>query len=289
MKKIIFILILALPLFAYGQQTYNFPVRKTDRLRVPGRLVTDSAIQVGDSVITPDAISRWQHPDWNNVQGKPVIPTNNNQLANGANYAPIDSVKQAIQDSLRNKVVGNVSDSSSIDSLIGSYGFLPAEDTTGKWLPAGAFIPTDNSQISNGENYLHSNDTTGKWMPSGAFIPTDNSQIGNGAGYITEVPTVSINLQSGTTYTLVLSDRNKLISAGNAGAITITVPPNSAAAFPVGTVVYIQQAAAGQVTAVAGAGVTVNSPGTLKTRLQYSICGLIKTGADTWIWFGDYE
>ena len=38
---------------------------------------------------------------------------------------------------------------------------------------------------------------------------------------------VAINAQTGTTYTTVLTDDGKLITASNAASIALTIPPNS--------------------------------------------------------------
>jgi hypothetical protein len=99
---------------------------------------------------------------------------------------------------------------------------------------------------------------------------------------------ITANAQSGTTYTLVLSDAGKVIECSNAGAITLTVPTNASVAFPVGTVIEVWQAGAGQVTVAAAGGVTLRSPGGLvSTRVQYSALSLRKQATDTWVISGD--
>ena len=100
---------------------------------------------------------------------------------------------------------------------------------------------------------------------------------------------VTTNAQTGTAYTLVLTDKGKLVSCTNAAAITVTVPPNSEVAFATGSIVYVGQAGAGQVTVAAGAGVTINKATSLKTRALYSMLALIKTGTDAWWLTGDQE
>jgi hypothetical protein len=85
----------------------------------------------------------------------------------------------------------------------------------------------------------------------------------------------------------VLADRGKEVECTNAAAITVTVPPNSSVAFPTGSIVYVSQGGAGQVTVAAGAGVTLKKPGTLKTRVQESVLALHKVGTDTWRVMGD--
>jgi len=98
---------------------------------------------------------------------------------------------------------------------------------------------------------------------------------------------VAINAQTGTTYTTVLTDASKLVTLNNASAITLTIPPNSSVAYPVGTKIDLLQIGAGQVTVAGGSGVTVNSTPTLKLRTQYSGATCIQYAADTWILAGD--
>jgi hypothetical protein len=95
------------------------------------------------------------------------------------------------------------------------------------------------------------------------------------------------NAQTGTTYTLVLADEQKLVECANAAAIALTVPPNSSVAFPVGTQVHVAQTGAGQITVTPGAGVTINATPGLKTRAQWSTVTLIKRATDTWLAIGD--
>jgi hypothetical protein len=95
------------------------------------------------------------------------------------------------------------------------------------------------------------------------------------------------NAQTGTTYTLVLTDVAKVVSLTNASAITLTIPTNASVAFPTGTQILLYQGGAGQVT-VGGAGVTIRSNGTkLKMNGQYSVCGLLKVNTDEWVFFGN--
>jgi hypothetical protein len=97
----------------------------------------------------------------------------------------------------------------------------------------------------------------------------------------------AINTQT-VSYTLVLGDAGKVVEMNAAGALNLTVPPNSSVAFPLSTWIDVSQFGAGQVTIVAGAGVTLRSAGgLLKTRLQYSGLTLVKRGTDEWYVFGD--
>jgi hypothetical protein len=105
---------------------------------------------------------------------------------------------------------------------------------------------------------------------------------------------LSINSQTGTTYTFVLADGNdKLVTASNASAQTYSIPTNASVAFPVGTVINIIAIGAGQVTiqAVTSGTTTVLSNGATaaapKLRVQYSAASCIKVATDTWYVVGD--
>lgn len=90
------------------------------------------------------------------------------------------------------------------------------------------------------------------------------------------------------SYILVLTDANKLVEMNVVGANTLTVPPNSSVAFPIGTQIMLSEYGAGQTTVTAGLGVTINSAGAkLKLASQYSGASLTKIAADEWYIFGD--
>jgi hypothetical protein len=95
------------------------------------------------------------------------------------------------------------------------------------------------------------------------------------------------NIQTNTTYTLVRADMGKMVDQSNAAAITTTIPLNSSVAFPIGTVINIFQAGAGQITVVGAGGVTLRAPGGAKTRVQYSVISLWKRNTDEWVLSGD--
>jgi|LakMenEpi03Aug12_release.lakeMendotaPanAssembly.Ray.scaffolds.fasta_scaffold173221_2 hypothetical protein len=98
---------------------------------------------------------------------------------------------------------------------------------------------------------------------------------------------LTINAQTGTTYTLALSDAHDLVTLSNASAISLTVPTNASVAFDIGDQVNIVQLGAGQVT-VGGAGVTLRSQGSkLKLNGQYSAATLIKINSDEWVLVGN--
>ena len=120
----------------------------------------------------------------------------------------------------------------------------------------------------------------------------------DGTGWEPQAPAsgaagVDINAQTGTTYTLALADANKLVTLNNGAAITLTVPTNATVAFPVGTVIALQQLGAGAVDVVGDTGVTINGvdPGSESlTDAQYlTTAALTKHATDTWTLTGAVE
>jgi len=100
---------------------------------------------------------------------------------------------------------------------------------------------------------------------------------------VEDIEEVSINEQTGTSYTLVLADKSKLVDCANASAITLTVPPNSSVAFPIGSKIAVRQSDDGAITLTPGSGVTLQSQDSaLATNGQYAMCVLIKVDTDTW-------
>ena len=108
-------------------------------------------------------------------------------------------------------------------------------------------------------------------------LQTDKADLGEG----------EINAQTGTAYTLVLTDKGKLVTMSNASANTLTVPPNSSVAFPTGSEVHWAQIGAGTTTIVAGSGVTISALDAVLTSLgQYAGGTLKKTATNTWLALG---
>lgn len=88
------------------------------------------------------------------------------------------------------------------------------------------------------------------------------------------------------SYTLVLGDAQDVVEMNVATANTLTIPPNSSVAFPIGTSILVVQTGAGQTTITAGAGVTVNSYLGLKIVGRWAGCTLIKRAENTWVAVG---
>lgn len=168
--------------------------------------------------------------------------------------------------------------------------------------PSAATTPYGALYVCTTHNLIYQN-VAGTWgtyaslLPAGSSLPTGgtagqalikNSGTDYDASFATLTATKTINAQTGTSYTLVLGDaaRNAFLTMSNAGASTLTVPPNSSVAFPVGSEIEGAQLGAGQVTLTPGSGVTINATPGLKIAAQYGTFGLLKTATDTWLAYG---
>lgn len=99
--------------------------------------------------------------------------------------------------------------------------------------------------------------------------------------------TLSFNAQTGTTYTLVASDVDKLVTTSNASAVTVTIPPN---VFVAGNQIHVQSIGVGQTT-ISGGSVTITSTGATssapKLRARYSAATIICTASNVFTVLGD--
>jgi len=134
---------------------------------------------------------------------------------------------------------------------------------------AAVFYPVFNSSTSGQLS-------TASIASSGlTFNPNTNNLVV--AGVVNSLTTENL---VGTSYTLALTDRNRLVTmSAGASAATFTVPPNSSVAFPVGTVIWLQHIGTGAVDIVAGAGVTLHNTGNFA---QYEVIAIIKRLINTW-------
>jgi hypothetical protein len=102
---------------------------------------------------------------------------------------------------------------------------------------------------------------------------------------------LGLNAQTGTTYTLVLGDAGKVVTASNSSAITVTIPPSGDVAYAIGSQITVLQKGTGQVTFAQGSGVTINSTGATATapklRARYSSATCVYEGSNVWYVVGD--
>jgi len=120
---------------------------------------------------------------------------------------------------------------------------------------------------------------------------SEYASLGNYGLYVNArvVSVDAFQTQTGTAYTPVIGDRGLIITMNNGSASDLTVPPESSVAFAIGNSMRVVQLGAGQVTIVAGSGVTLRYTPGLKLRAQYSSVTLTKIASDEWLVIGDLD
>jgi len=134
----------------------------------------------------------------------------------------------------------------------------------------------------------------------GFDVPTSSDLVKNGATAIatlgqdidTQFAGLTVNAQTGTTYTAVKADGlNAIVTMDNASANTFYIPTDATYAFPTGTTLIVYQKGAGvttitattpATTTVASAGATATSP----VLARYKTAACIKIAANSWIVVG---
>lgn len=142
-------------------------------------------------------------------------------------------------------------------------------------------VLTVDSTVTNGIKWATPASLPSQTGNSGKYLTTNGTATSWGAAVSTL--DITLNAQTGTTYTLVAGDVNKLVTLSNASAITLTVPNG---VFTAGQQINLQQIGAGQVT-IASDGTTVITGTGTKLRTQFSAATLLCTSSNNFTLIGD--
>lgn len=94
---------------------------------------------------------------------------------------------------------------------------------------------------------------------------------------------MGVNTVSSTSYSLISTDRGKIINMTSTSAKSVTVPTNATASIPIGTQIMITNlAATGSLTIQAASGVTVYSQDNRAIIFPYGTAYLLKVNTDIW-------
>jgi hypothetical protein len=208
----------------------------------------------------------------------PSLPANSISLATVAVAAGALSINSGNITDTRVAVTTNIPESGDISSVTAGNGLSGGGSSGAVSLAIDTTITADLSTAQTFTNKTLTSPTI-----NGATIATST--------LTSPKVNLGINTQTGTTYTTVLDDNGKLVTLSNASAITLTIPPNSSVAYPVGAQLNLAQLGAGQVTFAQGSGVTIVSTGATasapKLRAQYSTATAVQTSTDNWLVMGD--
>jgi hypothetical protein len=167
------------------------------------------------------------------------------------------------------------------DLLVGTASGVVSKQAVG----TDGYVLTADSTLTNGI----------KWSTAAAGdVTLTGVQTLTNKTLTAPVINLSINANTATTYTFVLTDNGKLVTSNNASAQTLSIPTNASVAFPIGTqinVAWITGAGQPTINAVTSGTTTVLSTGATSTapklRVANSVATCIKIATDTWLVTGD--
>ena len=167
--------------------------------------------------------------------------------------------------------------------------------TAAQWTSTNPTLSSGEWGLETDTNKVKIGDGTTAWTSLGytgaGDVTLTGTQTLTNKTLTAPIVNLTLNAQTGTTYTFVLTDNGKLVTASNASAQTYTIPPNASVAYATGAQINVIAIGAGQVSFAQGAGVTIASTGATSTapklRVQYSSATLIKVATDTWYVIGD--
>ncbi len=153
-----------------------------------------------------------------------------------------------------------------------------AATATVRYNDNGTYYKIVTVTIQPGHTLNYTDVNSWQILTSAGYVATTSSTT-----YLPATVVSGVNSQTGTTYTPGLGDAGNVVECTNASAITVTIPPNSSTAFPIGTFMFFKQGGGGVVTISPGSGVTVNAANGSTTSSQHDARGVVKLATDTWV------
>jgi hypothetical protein len=122
--------------------------------------------------------------------------------------------------------------------------------------------------------------------PADAADPRTFPAIWNASADFIEslAPGLLLEVEKTANYTLEIEDISRVVAVDSSSNLTVTVPTNASVPFPIGAVVNVYRAGAGEVTIDSEAGVTVRNEGDIAE--QFGEVSLRKRAENEWVLAG---
>jgi len=160
------------------------------------------------------------------------------------------------------------------------HGALYWDNATTTLLVEGRSTNANVKVIAAGTGAITFNTNGNTRLSIDSFGQISSSDLANAIGY----KGIPQNGQAGA-YTLIMLDQGRHVYC-TGGAASVTIPPNSSVAFPIGTTIPVVNDGSGVRTITQGAGVTLKWAGTGTTGNRSlavgGLCNLLKVATDTW-------
>jgi hypothetical protein len=158
-----------------GGGNYTLPTATTTTKG--GVKIDGTTITIANQVISIGTVP------YSSLSGTPTIPTNTNQLTNGAGYITSGALSGYATESYvtgRGYITSSSLTGLATESYVTSRGYITSSALSGYALTSA--IPTNNNQLTNGAAYITSAALSGYALTSA--IPTDISQLADSQGLL---------------------------------------------------------------------------------------------------------
>lgn len=269
----------AFRLYHYGSNTSTPVTIPADSIAGHLTSLESTKIDIVPTAITPSAdLNSYETTGFYTQTGTPTganYPTNFAGLLTVVNDGAV--VFQQYQ------VIGASESGSTINPINKTYWRFKI---SGSWRPWRTFID-DSTFVTTGDALYYRKPTIDGLFYTRTYLDGILASVPLTYLTIAEADARSLiteNLQT-ASYTLQLSDRNKVVAMNNASAAVVTIPSNASVLFPIGSIVNVYAMSNQTITIAGASGVTVRNAGRLFER--YVEVSLRKRATDEWVASGN--